>query len=110
MNIQNWMKNKIINLLAMLKHDKDRPSALTIIPNYETAFILALGRAYSRPDIKPKDFLNSFYDELERYLTAIGGKAREDIKEVYTRREFFDKFIGSRYEAEKEEDEGIRLA
>lgn len=109
MNIQNWMKNKIINLLAMLRHDKDRPSSLTIIPNYEVAFILALGRAYDRPDKKVDEFINSFYDELERYLVAVGGKAREDIKEVYTRREFFDKFIGSRYEPEEKEDEGVRL-
>ncbi len=104
------MKNKIINLLAMLRHDNDRPSSLTIIPNYETAFILALGRAYDNPYKKPTEFISSFYDELERYLVSVGGKAREDIKEVYTRREFMDKFLGSRYESEKEEDEGVRLA
>ena len=110
MNPLNWMKNKVINLLAMLRREDDRPSAMTILPDYETAFLISIGRAYSRPDVRPSEFIESFYNEFERYLTAVGGKAREDVKEVYTRREFFDQYIKNLYQREKKEDEGVRLA
>ena len=108
MNVRNWIKNRIVNLLAMLKHDNDRPSSLTILPDYETAFLMALARAYDTPEKMPDKFLTDFYNEFERYLIAVGGRAREDVKEVYTRREFLDKYMKSLYE--QKEDQGVRLA
>ncbi len=109
MNVRNWIKNRIVNLLAMLKHDNDRASSLTILPDYETAFLMALARAYDTPEKVPQEFLRDFYDEFERYLVAVGGKAREDVKEVYTRKEFLDRYMKSLYE-QKNEEAGVRLA
>jgi len=103
------MKNKVINLLGLIKSDKDHPGSMTILPDYETAFILSLARAYDRAEVRPDEFLQRFYDNFEKYLVAVGGRGREDIKEVYTRREFFDQYMKSLYEKDKK-DEGVRLA
>lgn len=109
MNVLHWVKNRVINLLALLRGEDDRLSSLTIIPDYSTAFFLALARAYSTPDKKPDEFVITFYDEFERYMVAVGGRAREDVKEVYTRREFYDKLARHFFEPRKDEG-GVRLA
>ena len=110
MNPLNWMKNKVINLLALMKKEDERPSSMTILPDYETAFLLSLARAYDNPEKKPNEFLSSFYDNFEKYLVAVAGKAREDVKEVYTRKEFFEHYLRGLQKDTKKEEQGVRLA
>jgi len=89
MRIKSWLEEKVIKLIAMIKGEEHTRS-LTILPDYETAFMLSIADAYSRYNITPDEFVNGFYQRLRENLVAVKGKGREDVKELYTRREFYE--------------------